>query len=718
MKVETDELGYLRFRYAQRYNGYPVEHTDFFLHYKDSLLVEATALVVPNFNLSTTRGLTEATALNNALAYLNATEYAWQNADLEAEIREETGDSTATYYPKGELVIARIAGEQLRAQNYKFAYRFNITSVQPFAHDYVYVDANTGIVFQKTTLMHSCTKHCQHPTPFKSFGKKLFEPRKINSDCDKDGTATTLYNGNQAIKTTYRKWPFKDHILKECDRNIHTKWGWGLNPEVTDKDGNWDESDQAATSAHWAMERTWDFYKFTYGRSGANGNNRQVKILADENNSANNAGWDLSSGNNDKIRLGRWLFNDPINGFVANNMPLASLDIVGHEFSHGVVQATSNLVYENESGALNESFADIFGTMVERYGQNGIFNWTIAEATGNIFRSMSNPNDFNQPDRFQGIFWQPLAANPNQNNDYGGVHINSGVQNRWFHLLSVGGTVTIGANTFNVQGIGIDKAASIAYHNFTARLQQTSGYAQAREGSIQSAIDLYGACSFEVAQVRNAWAAVGVGLPQQGGCIRINGLTNRCIPISNTLSYNAISTFNLPIIWSASSPIILTPSGVNNENVTLSNIPTGVTQITLTASVSVPGGRVVSNTVVISLRNCQRPPCPGCPKDQWRGLEQYYTVERSASYVSVVEIPTAISVAPNPTSNFVQIDLGTENIQNASVTILNTQGLEVGKFVLTQKITSLDISKFSAGLYVLHVYNADVRKIIKLIVSK
>ena len=121
--------------------------------------------------------------------------------------------------------------------------------------------------------------------------------------------------------------------------------------------------------------------------------------------------------------------------------PLSAIDVVGHELSHGLVSGTANLEYKGHSGALNESFADIMGTMFEFYMYDtypqlgGEEDWLIGEDLGidkPFLRSMSDPKKGNQPDKYKGQYY----LNPNSQIDFGGVHINSGIPNYCFYLAS------------------------------------------------------------------------------------------------------------------------------------------------------------------------------------------------------------------------------------------------------------------------------------------
>ncbi len=193
----------------------------------------------------------------------------------------------------------------------------------------------------------------------------------------------------------------------------------------------------------------------------------------------------------------------------ASASALVSLDIVGHEISHAVTEYSAGLVYSYESGALNESFSDIFGQSIEFTTFPETASWNLGDEIYydgvSMIRSMSNPNAEGQPDTYHGDLWYYGSG------DNGGVHYNSGVQNFWYYLLVEGGTGTNdNGYSYQVNGIGLEAAQQIAYRNLTVYLTSTSDYADARIGSEQAALDLYGAGSDEYAAVVAAWNAVGV----------------------------------------------------------------------------------------------------------------------------------------------------------------------------------------------------------------
>ena len=206
---------------------------------------------------------------------------------------------------------------------------------------------------------------------------------------------------------------------------------------------------------------------------------------------------------------------------------LTSIDVAAHEIGHAVCEYTADLAYQRESGAMNEGFSDIWAAVVENYAAPNDPNkntWLIGEeidrrSGSTALRSMSNPKSLSQPDTYLGTYWKNVnCGTPVLANDYCGVHTNSGVLNYWFYVLAQGdaGTNDVG-DVYDVAGIGINKAAQIAYRLESVYLSSNSNFANARTYGIQAAEDLYGADSPEVIAVTNAWYAVNVGDAYNGG---------------------------------------------------------------------------------------------------------------------------------------------------------------------------------------------------------
>jgi bacillolysin len=493
-------------RYQQHFHEVPVEGAEFIEHSKNGYLVYANGRVVEGINNTLEIQLTNTEAFNALLDSLGEMSFIWDNEDFENELKADMEDDDATYLPEGELVWALHGNYELQAfmtgEHYKLAWTFEIISLDPHVHRTYYVDAVTGEIFKSTE--HIC-----------------------------NGTANVLTGGShnsatsETIDTRWFGGLTNKYVLHSNSngRRIHTKYynnynvSWATTSNIKDDDDSWGNSEQMGTTAHWMVTQAYDFFSNTYYRTGLQPN-KDVRVLANADDPLKKAYY-RSKGKNDYL-----VFSDLTEGYYA------VLDVAGHEYGHGIDQHTANLKYEKESGALDESFADIYGFMVERYKRPSTFTWTIGEEV-NTLRDMSNPKSFESPNTYQGEFWiSQSGCSPNYYNDFCGVHRNSGVQNYWFYLLSEGGTGTNdNDDNYNVDAIGIDKAAQITYWNHVNNQMQFSNFLFARAGSIATAIILFGKCSAEQYQVENAWYAVGVG--SQSTCPP---------PLSDNLSISQRST--------------------------------------------------------------------------------------------------------------------------------------------------------------------------------
>ena len=291
-----------------------------------------------------------------------------------------------------------------------------------------------------------------------------------------------------------------------------------------------EEKNSPGLDAHWGAEIVYDYFKNKHNRNSFDNSGGKIisfvhaNLISKDNNSNANAGWNgisMNYGDGD-----------------SEEGPQSALDVCGHELTHAVVQYSSGLIYQAESGALNESFADIFGTAIEFYDSPSA-NYTISEKTffqsGGFTRSLKEPKLKKQPDTYKSpLTTNGYWVNPNDiTKDNGGVHTNSGVQNYWFYLLCEGEnnkTNDIG-NAYSVSGIGIEKSAKIAYRNLVYYLTPYSTYKSAYMSSLIAVEDLYptinGVYSQEYNSVRQAWYAVGVGSNPALSCEGVTDLTTQ-----------------------------------------------------------------------------------------------------------------------------------------------------------------------------------------------
>ncbi len=255
---------------------------------------------------------------------------------------------------------------------------------------------------------------------------------------------------------------------------------------------NWTKT---AASVHSNAGVAYQYFLNTHGRNSIDGSGGNVysfmNINETDGTQMDNAFWN-----------GRALFYG--NGNQAFNRLPRGLDVAGHEMAHGVIQSTADLIYQEQPGALNESFADVFGYLVE--GESG--DYRIGEDvvnpaifTSGTMRNLQNPN--NGASGPQDFRWQPAHMNEyqdlpvNADNDNGGVHINSGIPNRAFYLFA------------SAAGVGDARAGQVYYRALSTYLTRSSRFADLRIAVVQAATDLYGPTV--VAAAHAAFDGVGIG---------------------------------------------------------------------------------------------------------------------------------------------------------------------------------------------------------------
>ncbi|MER7677454.1 M4 family metallopeptidase [Streptomyces sp. NPDC096934] len=339
-------------------------------------------------------------------------------------------------------------------------------------------------------------------------GKKLYEYQGIET-----GTGKSLYSGTVTLSTTKSGTTYN---LTDGTRGGHKTYNLkhgtsGTGTLFTDADDVWgtgtassSTTDQtAAADAAYGAQETWDFYKNTFGRNGIKNNGVGAYSRVHYGNSYVNAFWDDSC------------FCMTYGDGSGNTHPLTSLDVAGHEMSHGVTSNTAGLNYSGESGGLNEATSDIFGTGVEFYAANASDpgDYLIGEkininGDGTPLRYMDKPSK----DGGSADSWSSSVGNKD-------VHYSSGVANHFFYLLAEGsGAKTINGVSYNsptsngstVTGIGRAKALQIWYKALTTYMTSTTNYKAARTATLSAASALYGSGSTEYATVAAAWSAVNV----------------------------------------------------------------------------------------------------------------------------------------------------------------------------------------------------------------
>ncbi|MFF1299884.1 MULTISPECIES: M4 family metallopeptidase [unclassified Streptomyces] len=343
-------------------------------------------------------------------------------------------------------------------------------------------------------------------------GGKLYEWEAIET-----ATGNTVYSGTVNLTTTQSGSTYN---LTDGARGGHKTYNLNRGTSGTgtlfsgsdDVWGNGSPSnlESAAADAHYGAALTWDYYKNVHGRSGIRGDGVGAYSRVHYGNNYVNAFWDDSC------------FCMTYGDGSGNSNPLTSIDVAGHEMTHGLTSNTAGLIYSGESGGLNEATSDIFGTTVEFYANNSsdVGDYLIGEeininGDGTPLRYMDQPSK----DGSSYNNWTSSIGNAN-------VHYSSGPANHFFYLLSEGsGAKTINGVSYNsptadglaVTGIGRDKAEKIWFRALTTKFTSTTNYAAARTGTLAAAGELYGTTSAEYTAVQNAWAGVAVGSRPGGG---------------------------------------------------------------------------------------------------------------------------------------------------------------------------------------------------------
>jgi len=262
-------------------------------------------------------------------------------------------------------------------------------------------------------------------------------------------------------------------------------------------EGDPPSSDVAVDEAYDGAGATYDLYEKAYGRNSIDDRGMRLESSVHYGSGYDNAFWNGSQmvyGDGDGKLFTRFT---------------KSLDVIGHELTHGVTAHEANLEYHDQPGALNESFSDVFGSLVKQWFLNQKAeeaDWLIGEGLftakvhGVALRSMKAPGSA-YDDPVLGKDPQPAHMNDyvTGSEDDGGVHINSGIPNHAFYLAALA-----------IGGFAWEKAGKIWYAVLTERLRRDSDFAAAAELTASAAADLHGKGSAEERAVSEAWRAVGV----------------------------------------------------------------------------------------------------------------------------------------------------------------------------------------------------------------
>ncbi|WBB78924.1 M4 family metallopeptidase [Micromonospora sp. WMMD882] len=361
----------------------------------------------------------------------------------------------------------------------------------------------------------------------------------------------------------------------------------------TDADNVWGSGtvgsrQSAAVDAHYGAAKTYDYFKNVHGRDGVFGDGRGVRSRVHYGDNYDNAFWDglqMTYGDG-------W----------GNASPLVSLDIAGHEMTHGVTDnvVPGGLTYAGEAGGLNEATSDIFGTAVEFYANNPTDpgDYRIGEKLGPALRVMYNPAQ----DGVSDSCWSTATAGKD-------VHFSSGVGNHFFFNLAEGtgatpyGTSPVCGSAPAVTGIGRTRAERIWWRALDVYFTSNTSYVNtanpgntARAYTLRAAADLFGGCGVEYRAVQAAWTAVNVA-GGDAACTAADGFSLTLTPTSTAVNAGESATAGLTLATTggaAQPEVTFSVSGLP-AGATASFSPTvtssdGQTTLTVTTAAGTPAG--------------------------------------------------------------------------------------------------------------------------------
>ncbi|MGJ3545534.1 neutral metalloprotease NprE [Bacillus subtilis] len=437
----TDALGYKHFRYAPVVNGVPIKDSQVIVHVDKSDNVYAVNGELHNQSAAKTDN-SQKVSSEKALA-------------LAFKAIGKSPDAVSNGAAKNSNK-AELKAIETKDGSYRLAYDVTIRYVEPEPANWeVLVDAETGsILKQQNKVEHAAAT----------------------------GSGTTLKGATVPLNISYEggKYVLRDlskptgtQIITYDLQNRQSRLPGTLVSSTTKTFTS--SSQRAAVDAHYNLGKVYDYFYSNFKRNSYDNRGSKIVSSVHYGTQYNNAAW---TGDQMIYGDGDGSFFSPLSG---------SLDVTAHEMTHGVTQETANLIYENQPGALNESFSDVFGYF------NDTEDWDIGEditVSQPALRSLSNPTKYNQPDNYANYRNLPNT----DEGDYGGVHTNSGIPNKAAY------------NT--ITKLGVSKSQQIYYRALTTYLTPSSTFKDAKAALIQSARDLYG--STDAAKVEAAWNAVGL----------------------------------------------------------------------------------------------------------------------------------------------------------------------------------------------------------------
>ncbi|MFH0796948.1 MAG: M4 family metallopeptidase [Candidatus Omnitrophota bacterium] len=493
-EILPDRTGYLHVRLDQYYQGLPVVGSQLIVHINDkSSIYQVNGRYTPDIAVSIIPGITETQALGVGYKHL-------------------TGKINLEIIQQPQLVIFPIGNQPHLAYHYVLSYNNGAGDLGKWVY---YVDANTGKVLRS----YNDLKYVAPPTAGGVPG--AIKGSRLTGEDDTD-TEVTILGWHETADADI--WYLYDQSAVDTgpwyiynlstDSSVYTDTSTYAYRTATN---DWGTTDRTEISAGNNFSAIQGYFNTVYGRKSYDDLKACAKVNVHDASVGANAYWDselqeFSFGDGDGVDVG----------------PLTVLDLMGHEYAHAWTDNASQLIYVDETGALNESFSDIIGVSVEFAAQPdgqavypdktaGSADWLIGEdasLSSPGFRDMRNPSNTEtvgsgneQPSRYHGQYW--LNSGTNFLLDNGGIHYNNAPQNFVYYLLSEGGTGTNDGLPYDVTGIGETNVRQIAYKANNDEAGSSTAYQQMRDCWVNAADDL-DSTGVWGDSVGAAWDAIGI----------------------------------------------------------------------------------------------------------------------------------------------------------------------------------------------------------------
>jgi Zn-dependent metalloprotease len=676
--------------------------------------------------------ITPEEAISDLVANLPFYKFKWQDIDWEHFIKEDKEDSSASYYPVTQLRTMKTDPKSFDVMdNYTFIYPILISALNTrddslYFDSLYYVNAVTGDIIvrmedgQTSFLNNKTSSRCALAvTPLKDEDPSthlLPSPPGCSGSCEQ-GSTTIHYYGSQVVNSSKFLYSgFCKYRLKHtCNGpSIHVIKA-GLFDEFRSSQANWPNPnlyEQVGITAMWCATRIQQTFKnnFNWSSFDTNGSELVVQVLDTE------------------TEWGRTSVMMHIGKFKNTASHQTVLDVMGHEYFHGILNNSSGLgnaqfpqsvsTAQLQSVRISatkfsivEGFCDVMGQFVEHY-VHGLYNTPSGCAIDDFVHGGNRPGGFNSgetrslydpsstvnPSVIAGTDWDDVSSSDVAADIKAKIYKNSTIIGRWYYLLAVGGSGNTGSPVnydYCVQGLGQERAAQIAFvtaaHYGNMINQYSSPFTGIFWATINAVRDINGGMWFtpDEAQVVDAWRGVGY-VDNGAGSYQSPGisLTNHMASGTENYYYNA---------------------GLNVQNFTAGN----TSNVTMTSGNSVGFGPILAVESGAFFNVYINSACTGGARavnDNSAGTTEISDSMQSVSKMN--EKASNFSIVPNPSTDGKFEVINVSEVANLKIKVLNNTGSVLREIINS---TSIDITDLTRGVYIIEITYEDKKIIKKLI---